>query len=35
MESVIFAVEEGATAEDAAQAWVDANPETVNYWING
>ncbi len=35
MESVIFAVEGGATAEDAAQAWVDANPETVNYWING
>jgi glycine betaine/proline transport system substrate-binding protein len=35
MESVIFAVEDGATAEDAAQAWVDANPETVNYWING
>lgn len=35
MESVIFAVEDGTTAEDAAQAWVDANPDTVNYWING
>ncbi len=35
MESVLFAVEDGATPEDAAQAWVDANPETVNYWING
>ncbi|MDE4907170.1 glycine betaine ABC transporter substrate-binding protein [Methanogenium marinum] len=35
MESVLFAVEDGATPEDAAQAWIDANPETVNYWING
>ncbi len=35
MESVMLAVEGGATAEDAAQAWVDANPESVNYWING
>ena len=35
MESVIYAIEDGATGEDAAQAWIDANPETVNYWING
>ncbi|WP_460006428.1 glycine betaine ABC transporter substrate-binding protein [Methanogenium cariaci] len=35
MESVMLAIEEGATAEDAAQAWVDANPDTVTYWING
>jgi len=35
MESVMLAIEEGATPEDAAQAWVDANPDTVSYWING
>ena len=35
MESVMLAVEDGATPEDAAQAWVDANPDTVSYWING
>jgi glycine betaine/proline transport system substrate-binding protein len=35
MESVMLAVENGATAEDAAKAWVDANQDTVNYWING
>jgi glycine betaine/proline transport system substrate-binding protein len=35
MESVMLAVEGGETPEDAAQAWVDANQDTVNYWING
>ena len=35
MESVMLAVEDGATPEEAAQVWVDANPETVTYWING
>lgn len=35
MESVMLAVEDGATPEDAAQAWVDANADTVSYWING
>ena len=29
MESVMLAVEDGATPEDAAQSWVDANPDTV------
>jgi len=35
MESVMLAVEEGATPEDAAQAWVDEHPEQVQSWING
>lgn len=35
MESVMLAVEEGATPEDAAQAWVDEHPEMVQSWING
>ena len=35
MESVMLAVEGGETPEDAAQAWVNANQETVSYWING
>ena len=35
MESVMLAVEDGATPEDAAQAWVDAHPEQVQSWING
>jgi glycine betaine/proline transport system substrate-binding protein len=35
MESVMLAVEGGEKPEEAAQAWVDANQETVSYWING
>ena len=35
MESVMLAIEDGATPEDAAQAWVDAHPDEVSYWING
>ncbi|WFN34101.1 glycine betaine ABC transporter substrate-binding protein [Methanogenium sp. S4BF] len=35
MESVMLAVEGGKTPEAAAQAWVDANQDTVIYWING
>ncbi len=35
MESVMLAVEGGETPEDAAQAWVDANQDSVSYWING
>jgi len=35
MESIMLAVEGGETPEDAAQAWVDANQDTVTYWING
>ncbi len=35
MESVMLAVEGGETPEAAAKAWVDANQDTVNYWING
>ncbi|WAI02476.1 glycine betaine ABC transporter substrate-binding protein [Methanogenium organophilum] len=35
MESVMLAVEEGATPEDAAQAWVDEHLDQVQSWING
>ena len=35
MESVMLAVEDGETPEDAAQALVDANQDRVLYWING
>ncbi|MBT8508432.1 glycine/betaine ABC transporter [Methanomicrobiaceae archaeon CYW5] len=35
MESVMLAVESGESPEDAAQAWVDANQDTVSFWING
>lgn len=35
METVMLAVEDGAKPADAAQAWVDANQESVLYWING
>ena len=35
MESVMLAIEDGATPEDAAKAWVDANQDSVSYWING
>ncbi|WP_254059050.1 glycine betaine ABC transporter substrate-binding protein [Methanogenium sp. MK-MG] len=35
MESVMLAVEGGETPEVAAKAWVDANQDTVIYWING
>ncbi|WAI02477.1 glycine betaine ABC transporter substrate-binding protein [Methanogenium organophilum] len=34
MEEVMLAIEDGATPEDAAQAWVDANQDRVIYWIN-
>lgn len=33
MESVMLAIEEGASPEDAAKAWVDANQDTVDAWI--
>nr|WP_254059051.1 glycine betaine ABC transporter substrate-binding protein [Methanogenium sp. MK-MG] len=35
MESVMLAIEGGETPEVAAKAWMDANQDTVNYWING
>ena len=35
METVMLAVEDGAKPADAAQAWVDANQDSVLYWING
>ena len=35
MEEVMLAIEDGATPEEAAQAWVDDNQDRVLYWING
>jgi len=35
MESIMLAVEGGETPEVAAKAWVDANQDSVTYWING
>ncbi len=32
---VMTSIEEGTPAEEAARAWVEANPDKVNYWING
>ncbi len=32
---VMTTIEEGTPAEEAARAWVEANPDMVNYWING
>jgi len=34
MESVMLAIEEGKTPEEAAKEWVDANQETVAGWIS-
>jgi glycine betaine/proline transport system substrate-binding protein len=33
--SVMTSIEDGTPEEEAARAWIDANPETVSYWING
>ncbi|RXE55463.1 glycine/betaine ABC transporter [Methanoculleus taiwanensis] len=33
MESVMVSIEEGASDEEAAKAWVDAHPDQVNAWI--
>ncbi|NYT06090.1 MAG: glycine betaine ABC transporter substrate-binding protein [Methanomicrobiales archaeon] len=33
MESVMLAIENGASEEDAAREWIDAHPETVAAWI--
>ncbi|MBT8508431.1 glycine/betaine ABC transporter [Methanomicrobiaceae archaeon CYW5] len=35
MEEVMLAIEDGATPEEAAQAWVDDNQDRVLSWING
>ncbi|MFA5397050.1 MAG: glycine betaine ABC transporter substrate-binding protein [Methanomicrobiales archaeon] len=35
MESIMLAIEGGEKPEVAAQTWVDANQDTVTYWING
>ena len=35
MESIMLAIEGGKKPEAAAQEWVDANQDTVTYWING
>lgn len=32
---VMTTIEEGTPPEEAARAWVEANPDMVNYWING
>jgi len=32
---VMTSIEDGTPAEEAARAWVEANPDKVNYWING
>jgi glycine betaine/proline transport system substrate-binding protein len=32
---VMTSIEEGTPAEEAARAWITANPDKVNYWING
>ncbi|MCQ1538026.1 glycine betaine ABC transporter substrate-binding protein [Methanocalculus taiwanensis] len=32
---VMTSIEEGVPDEEAARAWISANPDTVNYWING
>jgi len=32
---VMTSIEEGTPAEEAARNWVNANPDMVNYWING
>ncbi len=33
MQSVMVSIEEGASDEEAAKAWVDAHPDQVNAWI--
>ena len=33
--SVALAIEDGATPEEAAQAWIDANPDKVAAWLEG
>jgi len=33
--SVMTSIEGGMPEKEAARVWVDANPETVSYWING
>ncbi len=33
--SVALAIEDGATPEEAAQAWIDANPDKVAAWLDG
>lgn len=32
---VMTSIEDGTPPEEAARAWVEANPDKVNYWING
>jgi len=33
--TVMTSIEEGMPEDEAARAWIVANPETVSYWING
>lgn len=35
MQSVLSAIQEGKTPEDAAKDWVNSNPDKVNAWIKG
>jgi len=33
MENVMLDIEEGASPEDAAQDWIDENPDKVEEWV--